>query len=219
RSGLLPRGGLGPVLPGLPRGLPRLSEDVRRDRLEPGLLEAPGQPELVLVVVGDVGPHAEDVAALDLHPVVTGGLLELLERAIGELDVPELHALGRLPLIEAETVVPVGNIGASPQLEVHEPGLLATLTSYQLQTLAVAAGAGFSGRGVVYARGAGFCWPSEDSGAPWATSGATTGRGAGSGAFTGSSATVGVVGTCSSRSSAGRCRRRRGAGSRSSPSA
>src|SRR5699024_8480199 len=89
---------------------------------------------------GDVGPHAEDVAALDLHPVVTGGLLELLERAIGELDVPELHALGRLPLIEAETVVPVGNIGASPQLEVHEPGLLATLTSYQLQTRAVDAG-------------------------------------------------------------------------------
>src|SRR5690625_7081831 len=74
-----------------------------------------------------------------------------------------------------------------------------------------AGGAGFSGRGVVYALGAGFCWPSEDSGAPWATSGATTGRGAGSGAFTGSSATVGVVGTCSSRSSAGRCRRRRGA--------
>src|SRR5699024_9404175 len=138
--GLLTRRGHEPLLAGLTLGLPLLIEDVRRDRLEPGLLEAPGQPELVLVVVGDVGPHAEDVAALDLHPVVTGGLLELLERAIGELDVPELHALGRLPLIEAETVVPVGNIGASPQLEVHEPGLLATLTSYQLQTLAVDAG-------------------------------------------------------------------------------
>src|SRR5699024_296606 len=146
-------------------------------------------------------------------------------------------ALGRLHLIEAETVVPVGNIGASPQLEVHEPGLLATLVSDQLQTPAVDAGEAVDLHVLMLLRRlrrrlgrllrarcrvrprCRLLLALRGLRSARATSGATAGRGAGSGASTGSSATVGVVGTCSSRSSAGRCRRRRGAGSRSSPSA
>src|SRR5699024_2483927 len=112
----LTRPGHEPLLACVALCLDLLAHGVLRARLELRGPEARRQPQAPLLVVNDVCPEAEDVAALRLAAVVAGGSLKVAERALGVGPVAMIAALGAP---QAEHLPAPGILGPRTQLDVE----------------------------------------------------------------------------------------------------
>src|SRR5699024_11340216 len=108
-----------PLLACLALCLDLLAHGVLRDRLQPRGPEARRQPQVPLLVVDDVGPEAEDVAALRLGAVVAGGALKVAARALG---VGPGAMIAALSAPRAEHLPAPGLLRPGPQLDAGHLG-------------------------------------------------------------------------------------------------
>src|SRR5699024_1325645 len=105
-----------PLLACVALSLDPLAPGVRRARVALRGHEPRPQPQAPLLVVNDVCPEAEDVAALRLAAVVAGGSLKVAERALGVGPVAMIAALGAP---QAEHLPAPGILGPRTQLDVE----------------------------------------------------------------------------------------------------